>query len=71
MVFQVELKGVSTNFKGVSRVYEGSLKSVSVKFQWCFNGVSRVCKGFKEVSKKFQGYLKVILRKFQGCFKED
>ena len=37
--FQIRLKGVSSNCKGVSRVFEGSLKMELEKFQWCFNAV--------------------------------
>ena len=44
-MFQLRLKGVLSNFKGVSRVFEKSLKGVSGKYHWCF----------KKVSKKFQG----------------
>ena len=38
-MFQVRLKGVSSSFKGVSRVFERSLKVVPGKFQWCFKDV--------------------------------
>ena len=58
-VFQIRLNGVSSNFKGVSRVFERSLKGVvmevSMVFQWWFKGVSRVFQGsFQEGSRKFQ-----------------
>ena len=44
--------------KSVSRVFQGSFKGVSRKFQWCF----------KEVSKVFQESFRGVSRKFQGCF---
>ena len=49
---QVRLKGILSNFNGVSRVFERSSTGVSRKFQWCV----------KEVSKKFQGIFKGISR---------
>jgi len=53
--FQGNFKGVSSNFKGVSRVFVRSLKGVSVKFQWCYNAVSRKFpRSVKEVSRVFQ-----------------
>ena len=47
-MFQLRLKGVSSSFKGVSKVFERSLKGVSGKFQWCYNAVS------KEASRVFE-----------------
>ena len=40
-VFQLRLKGVSRGFKGVSRVFESSLRGVLGKFQGSFKDVSR------------------------------
>ena len=41
-MFQLRLKGVSSSFKEVSKVFERSLKGVSAKFQWqSFEGVLR------------------------------
>ena len=45
-VYQVRFKGVLSGFKGVSRVFEKSLKLASGKCQWCF------C--FMGVTRKFQ-----------------
>ena len=44
-MFQIRLKGFSISFKGVSKVFERSLKGVSGKFQWRGS--------FKKVSRKF------------------
>ena len=41
-----KIKGVLSSFKGVSRVFEISLKCVSGKFQWCFR---KFQSSFKEV----------------------
>ena len=57
-VIQVRLKGVSSNSMEVSRAFEKSLKSMSGKFQWCYNSVSRVV----------QESLQEIARRFQECF---
>ena len=66
----------------VSRVFQGSFKGVSRKFQGCFTEASRVFHGsfkcvsrkfqgsFTEVSRVLQGSFKGVSRKFQGCFKE-
>ena len=43
------------------KAFRGSFKSVSMRFQECFNEVSRV----------FQGSFKGVSRKFKGCFKEN
>ena len=62
---QVRWKGISSSFKGVSRVLERCSTGMSVKFQWCFNSVSRVFQGcFQEVSRRFQESFKGISRKF-------
>ena len=53
-------------FKKVSRVFQGSFKGVSGKFQGCFKEVPRVFQGgFKGVLRKFQGYFKEVSRVFQ------
>ena len=39
MVFQESFKGVSSIFKGVSRVFERGLKGGLGKFQRCFKGI--------------------------------
>ena len=58
-MFQLRLKGVLSSFKGVSRVFERSLKGVSGKFQWCFKEVSRVFQeSFNGVSTKISGQFK-------------
>ena len=49
-LFKVRLKGISSNFRGVSREFERSLKGVG-----SFNGVSMLFQGhFNEVSRVFQ-----------------
>ena len=47
-------------FQGSLKVFQVSLKGVSMKFKGCFKDVSRV----------FQGSSKGVSRKFEGCFKE-
>ena len=45
----------------VSKVFQGNLKSVSGKFQECFQEVSRVLQGsIKSVSRKFKGNFKGV-----------
>ena len=70
MVFKVG-KCLSRSFKGVLRIFERSLKSVSGKFKlFFFKGVSKNFSrslNFKSVSKSFEG----ISQKFQEYFKED
>ena len=61
------MEGVSSSFKGISRILEISLKSASGKFKWCFKEVSRSF-NFQECFKKFQGYFKEDQRVFQGSF---
>ena len=46
---------MSSSFKGVSRIFENSLKGDLGKLKWCF----------KEVSKNFQESIKSVSRKFQ------
>jgi len=64
---QVRLNGISSSFKGFSRVLErrvvcqGSFKGVLRKFP----------RSFKEVSRVFQESFKGFSRKFRGCFKDD
>ena len=54
-VFQVRLKGGSSNFKGGCRKkFKRSVMEVSMLFQMCFKGVSRKFqRSFKDVSGKF------------------
>ena len=55
----------------VSRMFPGSLKDVSRKFQECFTEVSGKFHGcFKKVSRMFQLRLKGISGKFQRYFKD-
>ena len=56
-VFQLRLTGVSISFKGVSRIFERSLKGVFRKFQWWLTNFQR---SFKEVSREFQESFKGI-----------
>ena len=71
-VCQECFKGVFSSFKGVLRVFERSLKSVSGEFQWYNKGVSKnFQRCFKEVLRVFQESFKVISRKFQGYLNED
>ena len=70
-MFQLRLKGVSSGFKGVSRVFE---RNVAGKFPWCFKEVSKEFKGSLErVSRvsqeKVQERLKDVSREFQVAFK--
>ena len=51
---------LQTNFKEVSRVFQGSVKGILRKFQ----GSS------KDVLRTFQESFKDVSRKFQGCFKK-
>ena len=50
------------NFKKVSRVFQGRLKSISMEFKW----VSRV---FKEVQWVFEESFKGVSMAFPGSFK--
>ena len=59
-------KFVLSSFKGGSRIFERSLKSVSGKFKCCFKDFFKKFQ-LKSVSKSFKG----ISQKFQGYFKED
>ena len=58
-MFQIRLKGFSISFKGVSKVFERSLKGVSGKFQWRFR---KLQKSFKKVSRVFIKSFKGISR---------
>ena len=49
--FQLRLRGGASSFKGVSRIFERSLKGVFWKFQWCLTNFRR---SFKEVSRESQ-----------------
>ena len=51
-MFQVRLKGISSSYNGVSRVFERSFKGVS--FQRCFKNVLR------KFQKSFKGILKTV-----------
>ena len=52
-------------------MFKGSFKSVSRKFQECFQEVSRVLQGsLKGVSRKFQECSKDALGKVQGCLRK-
>ena len=65
MGVQVRLKGISSSFKGVLRVFEKSSTGVSGKFQWRFKEV------FQEVLRKIQECFKKVSRVFQDNSKED
>ena len=53
------MKEVQSNFREVSKEFQGSLKGVLKKFLGCFNEVSRV----------FQGRLKGVSREISVSFK--
>ena len=71
-MLQLRLKGFPSNFEGVSRVYERSLKDGC---QGSFNGVWGSFKdfqgGFKGILRMLWGSFKGVPWKFLGCFKED
>ena len=81
-MFQIRLKGVSSNLKGVSRVSKRSLKHVSGKLHWSFKGVSRKFQASRAFEESFKGALSfkwasrvfkrssVGVSKFQRCFKD-
>ena len=55
-MFELRLKGVSSSFKGVSRVFERTSKGISVSVSKVFQG------SFKGVPRKFLGCFKEDLR---------
>ena len=52
----------------VSRLFQGSFKSISMVFQGCLNGVSKKFQEcLKEASRVFQGSFKIFFKVFQRC----
>ena len=69
---QLRLKDLSSSLKGLSKVFERSLKGVSVKFQCRFRKFPRSFKSverFKGISREFQGRLKGISMEISVGFK--
>ena len=48
-------------------MFQGNLKSASVKVKGCFNGIKRY---FKETQSLFQKPFSDVLKVFQGSFKD-
>ena len=79
-LFQLRMMGISSSFKGVSRVSERSLNGVLGNFQWCFRKLQRsfkevsrldgISSSFMVVSRVFEGSLNDVLGKFQWCFRK-
>ena len=64
--FQGYLKEVQSNFREISKEFQGSLKGVLRNFLGCFKEVSRVFQGrLKGVSMKFLVGFKAIWKKFK------
>ena len=59
-------QSVSISFKGVSRIFERSLKGVFRKFLWCLTNFQG---SFKRVSIKFQGS-RAFQRRLKGVSRE-
>ena len=75
-MFQGSVKDISRKcfkLKGISRMFQGSIKSDSWEFNVFFRKVSMVFQEkfqgcFKEVSRVFQGILNNVSMKIQGKF---
>ena len=60
------MKGISSGFIAVSRVFERSSTGVT-KIQSCFKEGSKMfLESFQDFSRKFQGYFKGVSRKIEG-----
>ena len=57
---------MSSSRSDVTKVFQGSLMGVSMKYEGCFMQVSWIGR-FKDVSRNFQESFKGVLREFQGC----